>query len=50
MKAGIADLINLAIERGAITKTTSGTSFTLQTTPYIIRDRLSGPFEPCSLL
>ncbi len=35
-KPGIADLINLAIERGAIIKTTSGTSFTLQTTPYMI--------------
>lgn len=39
-KTGIAELLNLAIERGAITKTTSGTSFTLQTTPYMLYSRL----------
>jgi len=41
-KAGIADLINLAIERGAIIETTSGTSFTLQTTPYMIFSQFGG--------
>jgi hypothetical protein len=38
-KPGIAELLNLAIENGAIIKTTSGTSFTLQTTPYLLYSR-----------
>jgi hypothetical protein len=38
-KPGIAELLNLAIESGAIVKTTSGTSFTLQTTPYLFYSR-----------
>ncbi|HJW93745.1 MAG TPA: hypothetical protein VJ901_09015 [Thermoanaerobaculia bacterium] len=33
-RAGIPDLLALAVERGAITKTTSGSSVTLTTTPY----------------
>jgi hypothetical protein len=33
-KAGIADLLSVAIERGAITKSASGTSTTLTSTPY----------------
>ena len=33
-KAGIADLLSLAIERGAITKNSSGSSVTLTSTPY----------------
>jgi len=35
-KTGMAEFLNLAIEQGAITKTTSGTSYTLQTTPYLL--------------
>jgi hypothetical protein len=33
-KAGIADILAIAIERGAITKSKSGSSVTLTTTPY----------------
>jgi hypothetical protein len=35
-KPGIADLLSLALDRGAITKTASGTGLTLSTTPYAI--------------
>jgi hypothetical protein len=35
-KPGIADLLSLAIDRGAITKTSAGTGLTLSTTPYAI--------------
>jgi len=35
-KTGLAELLNLAIERGAITRKDSGSSYTLQTTPYLI--------------
>jgi hypothetical protein len=41
-KPGIADLITLAIEQGAVTKTTSGTTFTLQTTPYLLYSHFGG--------
>jgi hypothetical protein len=41
-KPGIADLLNLAIERGAITKKDSGSSFTLQTTPYMLITKFGG--------
>lgn len=41
-KPGISDLLNLAIERGAITKTASDTTFTLQTTPYMFYTRFGG--------
>jgi hypothetical protein len=33
-KPGIADLLSLALDRGAITKSPSGTGLTLSTTPY----------------
>jgi len=36
-KPGIADLLSLALDRGAIMKTTNGTGLTLSTTPYAIR-------------
>jgi len=35
-KSGFSELLNLAIENGAIVKTNSGTSYTLQTTPYLL--------------
>ncbi len=35
-KPGIADLLSIAIDRGAITKTSSGTGVTLSTTPYAV--------------
>lgn len=38
-KPGIPELLNMALESGAITRTTSGTSFTLQTTPYLLYSR-----------
>jgi hypothetical protein len=38
-KPGISDFVNFAIEQGAITKTSNGTSFTLQTTPYLFYTR-----------
>ncbi len=41
-KPGISDLLNLAIERGAITQTTSDTTFTLQTTPYMFYTHFGG--------
>src|SRR4051794_32195950 len=34
-KAAIADLLAIAIERGAITKNADGSSITLSTTPYM---------------
>jgi hypothetical protein len=39
-KPGIADLLSLAIDRGAITKTTDGTGLTLSTTPYAVSTAL----------
>jgi predicted nucleic-acid-binding protein len=36
-KPGIADLLSFAIDRGAITKTATGTGVTLSTTPYALR-------------
>ncbi len=39
-KPGIADLLALAVERGALTETTSGTNVTFSTTPYAIRTAL----------
>ncbi len=41
-KPGIADLINVAIENGAITQFGTGTTFTLQTTPYLVYSRFGG--------
>jgi len=38
-KPGIPELLNMAIESGAINRTTSGTGFTLQTTPYLLYSR-----------
>lgn len=35
-KPGIPDLLSLAIDRGAITKTAAGTGLTLSTTPYAV--------------
>ena len=35
-KPGVADLLSLAIDRGAITKTATGTGVTLSATPYTI--------------
>jgi len=35
-KTGFSELLNLAIETGAIVKKTSGSSYTLQTTPYLL--------------
>jgi hypothetical protein len=41
-KPGISDLLNLAIERGAITRAVSDTTFTLQTTPYLFYTKFGG--------
>src|SRR5262249_3551640 len=41
-KTGIADFLNLALEHGAIAKTTSGTHYTLQTTPYMFYTGFGG--------
>jgi hypothetical protein len=35
-KTGAADLLSLAIERGAVNSTTNGTALTLQSTPYML--------------
>lgn len=42
-KAGIADLLAIAIDRGAIQKKSSGTSVTLSTTPYGVRTAFGMP-------
>ena len=42
-KAGIADLLAIAIDRGAIQKKSSGTSVTLSTTPYAVRTAFGMP-------
>ncbi|HKA37414.1 MAG TPA: hypothetical protein VKH43_11390 [Thermoanaerobaculia bacterium] len=41
-KPGISDLLNLAIERGAITRAVSDTTFALQTTPYLFYTKFGG--------
>ncbi len=45
-KPSAADLISFAIERGAIEKTDSGTSFTLHTTPYLFLTKFGALDDP----
>ncbi|HYU33404.1 MAG TPA: hypothetical protein VEW48_14700 [Thermoanaerobaculia bacterium] len=45
-KPGIADLLSLALDRGAITKAANGTGLTLSTTPYAIWTRFGATDTP----
>ncbi len=45
-KTGISDLLNLAVERGAITRSASASAVTLQTTPYLFFTGFGGADSP----